>query len=146
MPLEGEYEPSPSKWVRDQVDLYEGSGGTEGVSPRGRPTILLTTRGAKTGKLRKTPVMRVEHEGTYAAVASLGGAPEHPLWYFNIVANPQVELRDATQTWDMKAREIHGEEKAAWWERCLATYPDYADHQKKTEREIPVFLLEPVEN
>ena len=146
MPLEGEYEPSPSQWVRDQVDLYESSGGTEGTSPRGRPTILLTTRGAKTGKLRKTPVMRVEHEGTYAAVASLAGAPKHPLWYFNIVANPLVELRDATQTWDMKAREIHGEEKALWWERCLAAYPDYADNQKKTEREIPVFLLEPVEN
>ena len=146
MPLEGEYEPSPSQWVRDQVALYESSGGTEGTSPRGKPTVLLTTRGAKTGKLRKTPVMRVEHEGTYAAVASLAGAPKHPLWYFNIVANPLVELRDATQTWDMKAREIHGEEKAVWWERCLAAYPDYAEHQKKTEREIPVFLLEPVEN
>jgi deazaflavin-dependent oxidoreductase (nitroreductase family) len=128
MPLEGEYEPSPSQWVRDQVDLYESSGGTEGTSPRGRPTILLTTRGAMTGKLRKTPVMRLEHEGTYAAVASLVGAPKHPLCYFNIVANPLVELRDSTQTWDMKAREIHGEEKPVWWERCLAAYPDYAEH------------------
>jgi deazaflavin-dependent oxidoreductase (nitroreductase family) len=146
MPLEGDYEPSPSQWVRDQVELYESSGGTEGTSPRGRPTILMTTRGAKTGKLRKTPVMRVEHEGTYAAVASLAGAPENPLWYYNLLAHPQVELRDATQTWDMTAREIHGAEKAVWWERCLAAYPDYADHQHKTEREIPVFLLEPIEN
>ncbi|HST81192.1 MAG TPA: nitroreductase family deazaflavin-dependent oxidoreductase [Kineosporiaceae bacterium] len=146
MPLEGEYEPSPAQWVRDQVDLYESSGGTKGTSLRGMPVILLTTRGAKTGKLRKIPLMRVEHEGTYAAVASLGGAPKHPVWYFNVLADPHVELRDGTQTWDMKAREIHGEEKAAWWERCVAAYPDYADYQKKTEREIPVFLLERVQN
>jgi deazaflavin-dependent oxidoreductase (nitroreductase family) len=146
MPLEGEYEPSPAQWVRDQVELYESSGGTKGTSLRGMPVILLTTRGAKSGKLRKIPLMRVEHEGTYAAVASLGGAPKHPVWYFNIVADPHVELRDGTQTWDMKAREIHGEEKAAWWERCVAAYPDYADYQKKTEREIPVFLLERVQN
>jgi deazaflavin-dependent oxidoreductase (nitroreductase family) len=146
MPLEGEYEPSPAQWVRDQVELYESSGGTKGTTLRGMPVILLTTRGAKSGKLRKIPLMRVEHEGTYAAVASLGGAPKHPVWYFNIVADPNVELRDGTQTWDMKAREIHGEEKAAWWERCVAAYPDYADYQKKTEREIPVFLLERVQN
>ncbi|MEO8224969.1 MAG: nitroreductase family deazaflavin-dependent oxidoreductase [Gammaproteobacteria bacterium] len=146
MPLEGEYEPSPAQWVRDQVDLYESSGGTKGTTLRGMRVILLTTRGAKSGKLRKIPLMRVEHEGTYAAVASLGGAPKHPVWYFNIVADPHVELRDGTQTWDMKAREIHGEEKAAWWERCVAAYPDYADYQQKTEREIPVFLLERVQN
>ena len=146
MPLEGEYEPSPAQWVRDQVELYESSGGTEGTSLRGMPVILLTTRGAKSGKLRKTPLMRVEHEGTYAAVASLGGAPKNPVWYFNVIADPHVELRDGTETWDMKAREIHGEEKMAWWERCVAAYPDYADYQKNTEREIPVFLLERVQN
>jgi deazaflavin-dependent oxidoreductase (nitroreductase family) len=146
MPLEGEYEPSPAKWVRDQVERYESSGGTKGTTLGGRPVILLTTRGAKSGKLRKIPLMRVEHEGTYAAVASLGGAPKHPVWYFNVLANPHVELRDGTQTWDMKAREISGEEKAAWWERCVAAYPDYAEYQRKTEREIPVFLLERVQN
>jgi deazaflavin-dependent oxidoreductase (nitroreductase family) len=146
MPLEGEYEPSPAQWVRDQVELYESSGGTKGTSLRGMPVVLLTTRGAKSGKLRKAPLMRVEHEGTYAVVASLGGAPKNPVWYFNVLANPHVEIRDGTQTWDMKAREIHGEEKSAWWERCVAAYPDYADYQKKTEREIPVFLLERVQN
>jgi F420H(2)-dependent quinone reductase len=146
MPLEGEYEPSPAKWVRDQVERYESSGGTKGTTLGSRPVILLTTRGAKSGKLRKIPLMRVEHEGTYAAVASLGGAPKHPVWYFNVLADPHVELRDGTQTWDMKAREISGEEKAAWWERCVAAYPDYAEYQRKTEREIPVFLLERVQN
>jgi deazaflavin-dependent oxidoreductase (nitroreductase family) len=146
MPLEGEYEPSPAKWVRDQVELYEGSNGTKGTTLRGLPVIILTTRGAKSGKLRKIPLMRVEHQGTYAAVASLGGAPKHPVWYFNVLADPYVELRDGTQTWDMKAREISGEEKAAWWERCVSAYPDYAEYQKKTEREIPVFLLERVQD
>jgi deazaflavin-dependent oxidoreductase (nitroreductase family) len=146
MPLDGEYEASPTKWVRDQVELYEGSGGTKGTTLAGRPVILLTTRGAKTGKLRKIPLMRVEHEGTYAAVASLGGAPKHPVWYFNVLADPHVELRDGTKTCDMTAREIGGEEKAAWWERCVAAYPDYANYQKKTDREIPVFLLEPVKD
>lgn len=146
MPLEGEYEPSPEKWVRDQVELYEGSNGTKGTTLRGLPVIILTTRGAKSGKLRKIPLMRVEHQGTYAAVASLGGAPKHPVWYFNVLADPHVELRDGNQTWDMKAREISGEEKAAWWERCVSAYPDYAEYQKKTEREIPVFLLERVQD
>jgi len=146
MPLDGEYEPSPTQWVRDQVDLYESSGGTEGTTLRGLPVILLTTRGVKSGKLRKIPLMRVEHEGTYAAVASLGGAAKNPVWYFNILADPHVELRDGSDRWDLKAREISGEEKAAWWERCVAAFPDYADYQKKTEREIPVFLLERVED
>jgi deazaflavin-dependent oxidoreductase (nitroreductase family) len=146
MPLEGEYEPSPAKWVRDQVELYERSGGTKGTTLRGLPVILLTSRGAKTGKLRKTPLMRVEHEGTYAAVASLGGAPKNPVWYYNVLADPHVEVRDGTESWDMKAREISGEEKAAWWARCVAAYPDYADYQKKTDREIPVFLLERVQD
>ena len=144
MPLEGEYEPSPDQRARDQVELYERSNGTEGTTMRGMPVIILTTRGAKSGKLRKTPLMRVEHEGTYAAVASLGGSPKNPVWYYNVVADPQVELRDKAEVWDMKAREISGEEKAAWWQRCVAAYPDYADYQLRTEREIPVFLLERV--
>jgi F420H(2)-dependent quinone reductase len=146
MPLEGEYEPSPAKWVRDQVELYESSGGTKGTTLRGLPVIVLTTRGTKTGKLRKTPLMRVEHNGTYAAVASLGGAPKNPVWYYNVLAEPHVQLQDGAEVWDMKAREIAGEEKAAWWERCVAAYPDYAEYQKKTDREIPVFLLERVQH
>jgi deazaflavin-dependent oxidoreductase (nitroreductase family) len=142
MPLEGEYEPSPASWVRDQVELYESSGGTEGASFRDMPVIILTTKGAKSGKIRKTPLMRVEHDGKYAAVASLGGAPKHPVWYFNVIEDPHVELRDGQQKWDMTAREITGDEKDVWWERAVAAYPDYADYQKKTDRVIPVFVLE----
>ncbi|MET7617648.1 nitroreductase family deazaflavin-dependent oxidoreductase [Streptomyces sp. NPDC005408] len=142
MPLEGEYEPSPAKWVSDQVDLYESSGGTKGTTLRGLPVIVLTTRGAKSGKIRKSPLMRVEHEGAYAAVASLGGAPKHPVWYHNVVADPRVELQDGSVRQDMTAREVTGDEKALWWERAVAAYPDYAAYQKKTEREIPVFVLE----
>ncbi|MFJ5726556.1 nitroreductase family deazaflavin-dependent oxidoreductase [Streptomyces paradoxus] len=147
MPLEGEYEPSPTQWVRKQVELYESSGGTEGTTLQGSnmPVVVLTSRGAKSGKLRKTPVMRVEHQGRYAAVASLGGAPKHPVWYFNILADPHVELQDGPVKRDMTAREVTGEEKAAWWERAVAAYPAYADYQKKTDREIPVFVLEPSE-
>ncbi|MDX6330819.1 MAG: hypothetical protein QOI83_3202, partial [Streptomycetaceae bacterium] len=118
MPLKGEYEPSPERWVRDQVELFESSGGTEGTTLRGLPVIILTTRGAKSGKIRKTPLMRVEHEGTYAAVASLGGAPKHPVWYHNIVADPQAELQDGPVRQDMTAREVTGEEKALWWGRA----------------------------
>ena len=143
MPLSGEYEPSTQQWVRDQVALYEGSGGTEGTTLRDLPVIILTSRGARSGKLRKTPLMRVEHEGRYAVVASKGGAPEHPVWYYNLVADPHVELQDGPQRWDMVAREVQGDEKAAWWERAVAAYPDYADYQQKTERVIPVFVLEP---
>jgi F420H(2)-dependent quinone reductase len=142
MPLTGEYEPSPSAWVRDQVELYEGSGGTEGTTLRELPVIILTTKGAKSGKLRKQPLMRVEHDGAYAAVASLGGAPKHPVWYFNVLAEPHVELQDGPSKWDMTAREVTGEEKAIWWERAVAAYPDYEDYQKKTDRVIPVFVLE----
>ncbi|MBC2879001.1 MULTISPECIES: nitroreductase family deazaflavin-dependent oxidoreductase [Streptomyces] len=142
MPLEGEYEPSPEQWVRDQVELYESSGGTEGTTLRDLPVVILTTRGAKSGKLRKTPVMRVEHEGRYAVVASLGGAPKHPVWYHNLKADPRAELQDGPLRQDMTAREVDGEEKARWWERAVAAYPDYADYQKKTDREIPVFVLE----
>lgn len=143
MPLEGEYEPSPEKWVRNQVALFEGSGGTEGTTMRGMPVIILTTRGAKSGKIRKSPLMRVEHNGTYAVVASLGGAPKHPVWYHNVVADPRVELQDGPVRQDMTARQVTGEEKALWWERAVEAYPDYADYQKKTQREIPVFVLEP---
>ncbi|WP_030247652.1 MULTISPECIES: nitroreductase family deazaflavin-dependent oxidoreductase [unclassified Streptomyces] len=147
MPLEGEYEPSPTQWVRRQVELYESSGGTEGTTLQGSkmPVVILTSRGARSGKLRKTPVMRVEHEGRYAAVASLGGAPQHPVWYFNLKADPRVELQDGPVKQDMTAREVTGQEKAEWWERAVAAYPAYADYQTKTDREIPVFVLEPTE-
>lgn len=143
MPLEGEYEPSPTPWVRDQVELYESSGGTKGTTMRDLPVIVLTTLGAKSGKLRKSPLMRVEHDGTYAAVASLGGAPKHPVWYHNVVADPRVELQDGPRRQDMTAREVTGAERELWWERAVAAYPDYADYQVKTERVIPVFVLEP---
>jgi deazaflavin-dependent oxidoreductase (nitroreductase family) len=143
MPLDGEYEPSPAKWVRDQVELYERSGGTEGTTMRGRPVVILTTRGARSGKVRKAPLMRVEHDGRYAVVASLGGAPKHPVWYHNVVADPHVELQDGPVRQDMVAREVTGDEKAEWWERAVSTWPDYAAYQQKTDREIPVFVLEP---
>ncbi|WP_055590265.1 nitroreductase family deazaflavin-dependent oxidoreductase [Peterkaempfera griseoplana] len=143
MPLEGEYEPSPEQWVRDQVELYEGSGGTEGTTLRGLPVVILTTRGARSGRIRKSPVMRVEHEGSYAVVASLGGAPRHPLWYHNIVADPRVELQDGPVRQDMTAREVTGDEKALWWSRAVEAFPDYADYQKRTDRQIPVFVLQP---
>ncbi|MEE1805486.1 nitroreductase family deazaflavin-dependent oxidoreductase [Streptomyces sp. BE133] len=143
MPLKGEYEPSPAQWVRDQVELFESSGGTEGTTMRGLPVIVLTTRGAKSGRIRKTPLMRVEHNGTYAVVASQGGAPKHPVWYHNIVADPRVELQDGPVRQDMNAREVTGEEKAVWWRRAVEAFPDYADYQLKTDRKIPVFVLEP---
>jgi deazaflavin-dependent oxidoreductase (nitroreductase family) len=143
VPLEGKYEPSPTQWAREQVELYESSGGTEGTTMRGKPVVVLTTRGARTGKIRKTPLMRVEHDGTYAVVASLGGAPRHPVWYHNIVADPRVELQDGPVRQDMTAREVTGKEKAVWWERAVEAWPDYAEYQKKTDRVIPVFVLEP---
>jgi deazaflavin-dependent oxidoreductase (nitroreductase family) len=143
MPLNGDYEPSTQQWVRDQVELYESSGGREGTTLRGLPVVIMTNRGVKSGKLRKTPVMRVEHGGRYAAVASKGGMPTHPVWYYNLVADPNIELQDGPVKSEMTARLVTGEEKATWWERAVAAYPDYADYQKKTTREIPVFLLEP---
>ena len=145
MPLEGEYEPSTQQWVRDQVDTYERSGGTKGTTMRGMPVIILTSKGARSGKVRKTPLMRVEHGGRYAAVASLGGAPRHPVWYHNLVAEPRVELQDGLARQDMVAREVEGQERDEWWERSVAAYPDYADYQAKTERRIPVFVLEPAD-
>lgn len=146
MPLQGEYEPSPAQWVRDQVEQYESSGGTEGTSMRGMPVIILTTRGAKSGKIRKTPLMRVEHNGAYAVVASQGGAPKHPVWYHNLTADPRAELQDGPVRKDMTAREVTGDEKALWWERAVEAFPDYADYQKKTDRQIPVLVLEPAES
>lgn len=143
MPLVGEYEPSTSGWVRKQVEEYEGSGGTAGTTLRDLPVVVLTTVGAKSGKLRKSPLMRVEHDGNYAIVASMGGAPQNPTWYANVVANPHVELQDETVKKDYTAREVTGEEKALWWDRAVAAFPDYADYQKKTDRQIPVFVLEP---
>ncbi len=143
MPLDGEFELSPTGWVRDQTEKIFETGTTESVDIKGSPVILLTTRGAKSGKLRKVPLMRVEHGGEYAIVASLGGAPKHPVWYFNVQADPHVELQDGTATSDYDAREVTGEEKATWWERAVAAYPDYADYQRKTDRQIPVFVLTP---
>ena len=143
MPLKGEYAPSSAKWVRDQVEEYESSGGTRGTTLRGVPTIVVTSVGAGSGKLRKNPVMRVEHEGAYAAVASKGGAPEHPAWYGNFQKNPLVEVQDGTSKGDFTARELDGDERELWWKRALEVWPDYAGYQTKTERQIPVFLLEP---
>ncbi len=144
MPLTGEYEPSTSDWARENAELYMSSGGTAGTEMKGKPVILLTTVGAKTGKIRKTPLMRVEHNGEYAVVASLGGAPKNPVWYYNIVKHPHVELQDGTATGEYEAREVVGEEKATCWERAVEVWPDYADYQRKTEREIPVFVLTPI--
>jgi deazaflavin-dependent oxidoreductase (nitroreductase family) len=143
MPLSGTYEPSPQDYVRKQVELYERTGGAEGNTMRGKPVIILTSRGAKSGKIRKTPLMRVEHEGTYVVVASQGGAPDHPTWYHNLVADPHVELQDGPVRQDLTARELTGDEKAAWWERAVAAWPDYAAYQQRTDRQIPVFVLEP---
>ena len=144
MPLTGEYEPSTSDWARENADLYMASGGKEGTELKGKPVILLTTIGAKTGKIRKTPLMRVEHDGEYAVVASLGGAPKNPVWYYNIKKHPRVELQDGTTTGDYEAREVTGEEKALWWQRAAEVWPDYLDYQSKTDREIPVFVLTPI--
>jgi deazaflavin-dependent oxidoreductase (nitroreductase family) len=145
MAVEGEYEPSPRDWVRDQVELYENSGGTEGTTLRdsGLPVVVITNRGARTGKVRKTPLMRVEHGGRYAAVASQGGAPTHPFWYYNFRADPHVELQDGPHKQEMVAREVSGTERDEWWERAVAAFPPYAEYQQKTTRQIPVFVLDP---
>ncbi|RBQ18832.1 nitroreductase family deazaflavin-dependent oxidoreductase [Spongiactinospora rosea] len=145
MPLEGDYGPSPARWIREQVELYESSGGTRGTTlwDTGLPVVILTTRGARSGRLRKIPLMRVEHEGRYAAVASKGGFPRHPDWYYNLRSDPHVELRDGAVCRDMTAREVTGDERAEWWERAVAAYPTYAEYQEETDRLIPVFVLEP---
>lgn len=145
MALQGEYEPSTSEWARKQAEAFEASNGAEANTLRGMPIVLLTSVGAKTGKLRKTALMRVEHEGRYAVVASLGGAPKHPVWYFNLKAQPHVELQDGAERHDYLARELTGNERTIWWQRAVEAYPDYADYQRKTERLIPVFVLERIE-
>jgi len=140
-----EYIPSPTTWVRKQVQKIEAEGTTRAVSILNRPVVMLTMRGAKTGAIRKVPLMRVEHQGVYAAVASMGGAPEHPQWYANLLAHPRITLQDDTRSWDVVAREIIGAEREEWWERCVAAFPPYAEYQTKTDRLIPVLLLEPAE-
>jgi deazaflavin-dependent oxidoreductase (nitroreductase family) len=146
MPLEGEYEPSPVGWVREQVERYEASDGAEANTLRdtGMPVVVVTTRGARSGKLRKVPLMRVEHGGAYAAIGSQGGAPKDPQWVRNLLADPLVELRDLDQVWDMRARLVTGFERAAWWQRAVAAFPPYQSYQERTAREIPMFVLERV--
>ena len=144
MPLTGEYAPSTSKWARKQAEAFEASDGQKSNTLDGKPVIVLTSVGARTGKLRKTALMRVEHEGAYAVVASRGGAAKNPVWYYNLKANPHVELQDGATKLDYTAREVTGDEKATWWERALVVWPAYASYQKKTTRQIPVFVLEPI--
>ncbi|MGV9768452.1 nitroreductase family deazaflavin-dependent oxidoreductase [Microbacterium sp. NPDC003461] len=146
MPLKGEYLPSTAEWARTQAETYEATNGAEANTLRGVPVIVLTTVGAKSGGLRKTALMRVEHEGRYAVVASKGGAPEPPQWYFNLRANPHVELQDGAVKRDYLARELDGAEYDEWWERAVAVWPDCAEYQKKTDRRIAVFVLEPTED
>ena len=141
--IQGEYAPSTSGWVRKQVEKIEATGTTEGVQVMGRPVVMMTMLGVS-GKVRKVPVMRVEHDGLYAAVASRGGAPENPKWYANVVRNPVLELQDGDRSWTVRARELEGQEREQWWARCVEAYPAYADYQNKTDRLIPVFVLEPV--
>jgi len=145
MPLTGEYAPSTSTWAREQAELYERTDGAEGNDMRGQPIIVLTTVGAKTGKLRKTALMRVEHDGDYAVVASMGGAPNHPVWHRNLGAHPLCELHDVGSKRDYLARQLQGNERDLWWQRSCAVWPDYAQYQTKTERVIPIWLLEPVD-
>ena len=146
MPLEGEYEPSTQQWVLDQVEEYEASGGQRANTLRdtGLPIVVVTTRGNKSGKLRKTPLMRVEHGGEYALVASYGGSPRHPVWYHNMQADPEaVTVQDGPEPVDMRVRELSGEERDVWWERAVAAYPPYAEYQERTDRLIPVLLASP---
>src|ERR1700710_1945257 len=148
MPLEGEYEPSPEQWVRDQVERYEATDGREAGTLRdtGLPVVIYTTGGRKSGKLRKTPLMRVEHDGKYLLVASKGGAPEHPVWYHNLTADPTaLMVQDGADRFDAVARELSGEEREEWWQRAVAAYPSYAEYQTKTERQIPILLAERAE-
>jgi deazaflavin-dependent oxidoreductase (nitroreductase family) len=143
MPIEGEYEPSRWDWVASQVDLYESSGGTKGLTIQGVPCVVMTMRGRRSGKVRKAAVMRVEHGGAYAAVASKGGSPEHPGWYHNLVADPDIVLQDGTEVVEMRARELAADERAEWWARATEVWPAYDDYQKRTDRQIPVLVLEP---
>jgi F420H(2)-dependent quinone reductase len=146
MALKGEYEPSPAQWVRDQVELYEGSGGAQGNTLRetGIPIIVVTTLGVKSGKIRKIPLMRVEHDGEYALIASKGGAPAHPVWYYNLKDNTgPIEIQDGPAPAEFDVRELSGDERATWWDRAVAAFPPYAEYQAKTDRQIPVFLASP---
>jgi F420H(2)-dependent quinone reductase len=146
MSLDGEYAPSPAQWVRDQVQLYESSGGQQGTTLRdtGLPVVIVTSRGNKTGKIRKTPLMRVEHDGEYLLVASKGGSPKHPVWYYNLIADPDnIELQDGPDRFPVRVRELDGDERAEWWPRAVAAFPPYAEYQEKTSRTIPVFLATP---
>jgi F420H(2)-dependent quinone reductase len=143
MSISGEYEASPAQWVRDQVKLYESSGGQQAntLADTGLPVVIVTTRGNKSGKIRKTPLMRVEHDGEYALIASKGGAPKHPVWYYNLRADPKaVAIQDGPEPFTFEVRELDGDERARWWERAVAAYPPYAEYQEKTQRKIPVFL------
>jgi len=144
VPLTGEYQPGTSASSRKQAELYEATNGEQGGDLRGRPVIILTSVGARTGKLRKTALMRVEHDGRYAVVASLGGAPRNPVWYYNLKKQPHVELQDGATRRDYTAHEVTGAEKAPWWERAVEAWPDYAKYQTRTDRQIPVFVLEPM--
>lgn len=146
MGITGEYEPSPWDWVREQVDEYESSGGARANTLRdtGLPIIVMTTVGHRTGKVRKVPLMRVEHDGEYALVASKGGAPNHPGWYQNLTADPRVTIQDGAAPFDAKVRLVRGPERQVWWKRSVAAYTPYADYQEKTEREIPVFVAAPI--
>lgn len=141
MPLDGEYEPPANEWLRNEVDRILTTGTTDGTTMEGLPVVLLTMVGKRSGKLRKVPLMRVEHDGEYVLVASMGGAPTNPEWYYNVQAHPQVELQDGTITKDFVAREVTGDGKAIWWQRAVEAYPPYADYQAKTDRDIPVFVL-----
>ena len=146
MPLEGQFAPmDPAGWVREQIETWERSGGTEGTTLRdtGMPVVIVVNRGVRSGQLRRTPLMRVEHDGSYLAVGSKGGAPKHPAWVANLRADPRVEVWDGPERGDYVARELDGEERAAWWERAVAAYPPYAEYQERTDRLIPVFVLEP---
>ncbi|MGN8244484.1 nitroreductase family deazaflavin-dependent oxidoreductase [Cellulomonas soli] len=143
MPLTGEYEPSTSQWAREQAELYERTDGREGNLLQGRPVIILTTVGARSGKLRKTALMRVEHDGEYVVVASKGGAPEHPAWYHNLVEHPVAELQDGAVRRDYTVRELEGAERETWWARALETWPDYQTYTTRTDRLIPLLLLTP---
>lgn len=145
MSLSGEYLPSTSEWARQQAETFEASGGQESAELRGVPIIVLTTVGAKTGGLRKTALMRVEHDGKYAVVASKGGAPEHPAWFYNLVKNPRVALQDGDTKKEYDAHQAEGTERDEWWARAAAVWPDYDEYQKKTERRIELFVLEPVD-
>ncbi len=146
MAIEGEYEPSTWEWVRDQVELYESTGGAEGntLMDTGIPIIITSMIGHKSGKVRKVPLMRVEHEGEYAVIASKGGSPTHPGWYYNLMADPTIAIQDGPEPIQTEVRLVVGDERAAWWERAVAVYPPYQEYQDATDRHIPVFISKAV--